>query len=118
MSRTSRGFSSPPLYHEGTIYYNTNAGALAALDSRSGRIKWLMRYPYFPEVHDATRVFGKLTPLHGGVEFVQPHDPMFAFGSSSSAECMSGGSTVMLPVTSPSPKYCTSTLPNFCNASF
>src|SRR5579862_3296038 len=72
-----RSFSSPPLYHEGTLYYNTNAGALAALDSRSGRIKWLMRYPYFPDVHDATRVFGRLTPLHGGLEFVQPHDPMF-----------------------------------------
>ena len=72
-----RSFSSPPLYHEGTVYYNTNAGALAALDSRSGRIKWLMRYPYFPDVHDATRVFGSLTPLHGGVEFVRPHDPMF-----------------------------------------
>lgn len=72
-----RSFASPPLYEQGTIYYNTNAGALAALDGRSGRIKWLMRYPYFPEVHDATRQFGQLRPLHGGLEFVQPHDPMF-----------------------------------------
>ena len=41
-----RSFTSPPLYHEGTVYYNTNAGAVAALDALSGRVKWLMRYPY------------------------------------------------------------------------
>ena len=56
-----RSFTSPPLYHEGTVYYNTNAGAVAAIDGQSGRVKWLTRYPYYivPEsIHDATRVFG------------------------------------------------------------
>lgn len=53
-----RSFTSPPLYHEGTVYYGSNAGAIAALDALSGRIKWLMRYPYyaFPDsIHDATK---------------------------------------------------------------
>ncbi len=73
-----RSFLSPPLYHQGTVYYNTNAGAVAALDALSGRIKWLMRYPYHSGVHDATRQFGK-----GGdkVQYSQvyfrPHNPMF-----------------------------------------
>ena len=53
-----RSYVSPPLYHQGTVYYNTNAGAIGALDARSGRIKWLMRYPYHPSIHDATRPFG------------------------------------------------------------
>jgi outer membrane protein assembly factor BamB len=53
-----RSYVSPPLYHQGTVYVNTNAGAVAALDARSGRIKWLMRYPYYHEIHDATRAFG------------------------------------------------------------
>jgi outer membrane protein assembly factor BamB len=73
-----RSFTSPPLYHQGTVYYNTNAGVVAAMDAMSGRIKWLMRYPYYPGVHDATRQFGR------GGELVQysrvyftPHDPMF-----------------------------------------
>lgn len=73
-----RSFTSPPLYHQGTVYYNTNAGAVAALDSLSGRVKWLMRYPYYPEVHDATRKFGR-----GGDHvmytriYFRPHNPMF-----------------------------------------
>lgn len=53
-----RSFSTPPIYHEGTVYVNSNAGAVAAMDSLSGRIKWLMRYPYHPGVHDLTRQFG------------------------------------------------------------
>ena len=53
-----RSFFSPPLYHEGTIYISPNAGAVAAMDSLSGRIKWLMRYPYYPSAHDLTRQFG------------------------------------------------------------
>lgn len=73
-----RSFTSPPLYHEGTVYYCTNAGAIVALDALSGRVKWLMRYPYYPEVHDATRRFGR-----GGdpVQYTrinfEPHRPMF-----------------------------------------
>ena len=57
-----RSYSSPPLYHQGTVYCVTNAGAIAALDARSGRIKWLMRYPYHPSIHDATRAFGGFAP--------------------------------------------------------
>ena len=53
-----RSFSTPPIYHEGTVYVNSNAGAVAAMDSLSGRIKWLMRYPYHPGVHDLSRQFG------------------------------------------------------------
>ena len=52
-----RSFLSPPLYHEGTVYLVTNAGVVVALDARSGRTKWLIRYPYFHGVHDATRRF-------------------------------------------------------------
>ena len=36
----------------------------------------------------------------------------------SSASCRAGGRTVMFPVTSPSPKYWTSTLPSFRSACF
>ena len=72
-----RSFTSPPLYHQGTVYYTTNAGAVAAMDALSGRVKWLMRYPYSPGVHDATREFGKLSAIHGGTEHVRPHFPMF-----------------------------------------
>ncbi|MCG3179232.1 MAG: Outer membrane protein assembly factor BamB [Phycisphaerae bacterium] len=72
-----RSFTSPPLYHQGTIYYCTNAGAIAAMDALSGQVKWLMRYPYWPGVHDATREFGELRGIHGGVETVRPHRPMF-----------------------------------------
>ncbi|MFO7899306.1 MAG: PQQ-binding-like beta-propeller repeat protein [Planctomycetota bacterium] len=74
-----QSFSSPPLYHQGTVYYCTNAGAVVALDARSGRIKWLMRCPYYAKVHDAMRPFGGL-PSHGGR--LNPHGstrPMFWF---------------------------------------
>ncbi len=54
-----RSFSSPPVLHQGTLYYNTNAGAVAALNARSGRLRWIMRYPYWPSIHDATLPFGK-----------------------------------------------------------
>ncbi|MDD4888716.1 MAG: PQQ-binding-like beta-propeller repeat protein, partial [Phycisphaerae bacterium] len=73
-----RSFASPPLYHEGTVYYTTNAGAVAAIDGQSGRLKWLARYPYSDAVHDATRAWGS-----GGDAvtftriFFTPHDPMF-----------------------------------------
>ncbi len=31
--------------HSGVLYYNTNLGAVAAVDGRDGRIKWIRRYP-------------------------------------------------------------------------
>jgi outer membrane protein assembly factor BamB/tetratricopeptide (TPR) repeat protein len=73
-----RSFSSPPLYHQGTVYYCSNAGATVALDALSGRIKWLMRYPYYEGIHDATRTFG------GGHHYVyldRPASPMLWFGT-------------------------------------
>jgi len=32
-------------YHQGTIYYNTNLGAVAALSARDGRVRWAATYP-------------------------------------------------------------------------
>jgi|694.fasta_scaffold02513_20 hypothetical protein len=32
-------------YADGTIYLNTNLGAIAALDAMDGELKWLVRYP-------------------------------------------------------------------------
>ncbi|MGQ9662029.1 MAG: outer membrane protein assembly factor BamB family protein, partial [Kiritimatiellia bacterium] len=74
-------FTSPPLYHEGTVYYNSNAGAIAALDALSGAVRWVSRYPYYAypqNVHDATQRFGE----GGGVVqytriYAFPHRPMF-----------------------------------------
>ncbi len=91
-----RSFTSPPLYHQGTVYYNTNAGAIAAVDSRSGRIKWLMRYPYWPSIHDATRQFGAL--IHTGHWYkhpVRPHSPMFWYNQ---RPLMVGEGLYILPV--------------------
>ena len=31
--------------HRGTLYYNTNLGAVAAVDTADGKIRWLARYP-------------------------------------------------------------------------
>lgn len=74
-----RSFSSPPLYHEGTIYTCTDAGVIAALDALSGRVKWLMRYPYWPSIHDATKVFGALPEWSGTVFSEGMNEPSFWF---------------------------------------
>ncbi|MEX1096549.1 MAG: PQQ-binding-like beta-propeller repeat protein [Planctomycetales bacterium] len=74
-----RSFTSPPVHHEGTVYYCTNAGSIAALDARSGRIKWLIHYPYSigeTNVHDSTREFGGVQPR---LNPWGPHSPMFWF---------------------------------------
>lgn len=74
--RRIRSFASPPLYHQGTVYYCTNAGSMAALDALSGRVKWLMKYPYYSyphDIHDATRGFGK------GSDHMHPPSPMLWF---------------------------------------
>jgi outer membrane protein assembly factor BamB len=60
-----RSFASPPIYHQGTVYHCSNAGAMAALDALSGRVKWLTKYPYYShpdDIHDATRGFGRRGP--------------------------------------------------------
>jgi outer membrane protein assembly factor BamB/tetratricopeptide (TPR) repeat protein len=93
-----RSFFTPPLYHEGTIYVTSNAGAVAAMDSLSGRIKWLIRYPYYSGVHDLTRQFGGLGALHGGVLMVQPHSPMFWLNQ---RPLVIGEQLYVMPVNSP-----------------
>jgi outer membrane protein assembly factor BamB/tetratricopeptide (TPR) repeat protein len=73
-----RSFTSPPLYHQGTVYYCSNAGAIVALDALSGRVKWLMRYPYYDGIHDATHAFG------GGHHYIyldRPTSPMLWYGT-------------------------------------
>ncbi len=67
-----RSFSSPPLFHQGTVYYCTNAGVIAALDGFSGRIKWLIRYPYYNGIHDATRGYGSFLPGIGACSGLRP----------------------------------------------
>ena len=69
-----RSWTSPPTYHQGTLYYCTNSGAAAAVDSLSGRIKWLFRYPYYHGVHDSTRGFGR---GHHYKYLNRPPAPMF-----------------------------------------
>ncbi len=63
-----RSFVTPPLYHQGTVYYCSSAGSIAALDALSGRVKWLTKYPYYihpNDIHDATRGFGgRSTYIH------------------------------------------------------
>ena len=80
-----RSFLSPPLYHQGTVYYCTNAGALAAIDALSGRIKWVMKYPYgwgrHPNyelrVHDTGRQFGRHGLMTRTGAMAYTHYPMF-----------------------------------------
>jgi outer membrane protein assembly factor BamB/tetratricopeptide (TPR) repeat protein len=74
-----RSFASPPLYHEGTVYFCTDAGAVAAVDALSGQVKWLIRYPYWPAVHDATLPFGSLPGWSGTVFTDGMHEPSFWF---------------------------------------
>jgi outer membrane protein assembly factor BamB/tetratricopeptide (TPR) repeat protein len=94
-----RSFSSPPLYHQGTVYYCTNAGVVSALDARSGRVKWYMRYPFHPEVHDAHRPFagGPEGGLHGGAAQVRP-DPVYWLNQ---RPLMIGDKLFVTPVDSP-----------------
>ncbi len=74
-----RSFSSPPLYHQGTVYATTNAGIVAAMDAMTGRVKWMMRYPYNPGIHDATRTYGKEFSRTYTDGSWRPHRPMFWF---------------------------------------
>jgi len=104
MKRRNRilSFTSPPLYHEGTVYCCTNAGAMAALDALSGRVRWVMRYPYYAlpySVHDATRKFGA---GGGAVEYTRvrayPHSPMFWYNQ---RPLLNGERLYLTPVDSP-----------------
>ena len=62
------------------------------MDARSGRIKWLMKYPYFPGIHDATRQFGSTSrPYYDGV---CPYRPFLWFNQ----RPMMIGENLYLPV--------------------
>ncbi|PCJ58613.1 MAG: hypothetical protein COA79_12705 [Planctomycetota bacterium] len=64
-----RSFMSSPVLYQGTLYYVTNAGAIASVNARSGGIKWIMRYPYWSAIHDATRRFGNSNWKRKGTHF-------------------------------------------------
>ncbi len=89
-----RSFSSPPLYHEGTVYHCSNAGVVVALDALSGRVKWLMRYPSYPTVHDATVKFGGIFYEGSGNPW-RPHSPMFWFNQ---RPLLMGDRLIVMPV--------------------
>jgi outer membrane protein assembly factor BamB len=74
---------------------------VAAIDALSGRVKWLMRYPYyaFPEsVHDATRQFGKANLVKYTKILARPHYPMFWYNQ---RPLLSGEHLHIAPVDSP-----------------
>ena len=63
----------------GTLYYNTNLGAVAALDARDGQPRWIYRYPRVKsiEVNDrAKHLYRDLTPClyDRGKVYVAPAD--------------------------------------------
>ncbi len=68
--------------HGSTLYYQTDLGALAAIDARSGNLRWLASYPRSEE---AARRWGDrdLSPaiVHDGQVIVAPRDSekIFAF---------------------------------------
>jgi outer membrane protein assembly factor BamB len=90
-----RSFTSPPLYHQGTIYYGTNAGAIAAVEALSGRVKWLMRYPYYHTLHDSTRGFGR---RHHYKYLDRPKAPMLWYNQ---RPLVHGEQLYVLPVDTP-----------------
>ncbi len=69
-----------------TVYYQTNMGALAALDADTGAVRWLSTYPTSDQ--NATEPLHRgLNPAvaHGGLVLVAPDDapPIFAFDAAS-----------------------------------
>ena len=67
-----------------TIYYNTNAGAVAAVDRRKGQVRWLALYPRAKGAEDngrATRGDGGPNPclLAGDSVYVAPTDSRHVF---------------------------------------
>ena len=69
-----------------TVYYQTNMGALAALDADTGAVRWLATYPTTEE-NASNSLHRGLNPAiaHGGLVIVAPDDsaPIFAFDSAS-----------------------------------
>jgi outer membrane protein assembly factor BamB len=69
-----------------TVYYQTNMGALAALDADTGAVRWLSTYPT-PDQNPTEPLHRGLNPAiaHGGFVIVAPDDApeIFAFDSAS-----------------------------------
>jgi outer membrane protein assembly factor BamB len=65
---------------EGSLYYNTDLGAVAALSTGSGRVRWIRRYAHEPLATDAeartVRAPRDLNPcvFHRGILYVAPGD--------------------------------------------
>ena len=70
--------------HEGTLYYNTNLGVIAALSTRTGETRWLYRYPRARGSsleYSLSHFHRDLTPcvLDAGRVFVAPSDSRHIF---------------------------------------
>jgi outer membrane protein assembly factor BamB len=68
----------------GVLYYNTNLGAVAAIDARDGQTRWAFRYPRSRSVDfddQAKHFYRDLTPClyDRGVLYVAPADSQFIF---------------------------------------
>jgi outer membrane protein assembly factor BamB len=71
--------------HCGTVYYNTNLGAVAALNAEDGQIKWVTLYQRATTgdlTQRAAHFYRDLTPCiyDGGRLFVAPSDSEFVLG--------------------------------------
>ncbi|MFO7899303.1 MAG: PQQ-binding-like beta-propeller repeat protein, partial [Planctomycetota bacterium] len=80
--RKIRVFSTTPLVKDGVVYHVTNAGVVAAVDARTGRARWLTRYPQKKQALDNLtgpgRVWRNEPPLvHGDRLYVTPVDSPF-----------------------------------------
>ncbi|HEV3345114.1 MAG TPA: PQQ-binding-like beta-propeller repeat protein [Pirellulales bacterium] len=65
--------------HDGTLYLNTNLGAVAALGTRDGQIQWITRYPRAGQGELSKRpkhFYRDLTPClyHQGTVYIAPAD--------------------------------------------
>jgi outer membrane protein assembly factor BamB len=66
-----------PVIAEDSVFVSTDAGAIAALDLHSGKLRWVRTYPTADRFHSsvATRRAGHTPPVyHDGVLYVAPLD--------------------------------------------
>ncbi|HUY37124.1 MAG TPA: PQQ-binding-like beta-propeller repeat protein [Pirellulales bacterium] len=71
-------------FERGMLYYNTNLGAVAAIEARDGQTRWVFRYPRSCKVDlgdQAKHFYRDLTPClyDGGVLYCAPSDSLFIF---------------------------------------
>ena len=70
--------------HNDTLYYNTNLGAVAALNARDGNLKWVTAYPRVQSINpakSADHFYRDLNPCvyHQGLLLVAPTDTEYIF---------------------------------------